>query len=151
MKNLTFLFTVLLFSIKVQSQVFEIRQFAHTSYMNPNPGQIVVSNNNWQDNIEYIGSGWGYDVTYIYDFNKNEVEVIERDSLGNVIEEEGLITSFNVIFSDDKSFYVFNPTVEKFSMFYFDDYGVPHLLVENLKGRGFFVSGKDMNLKITEN
>lgn len=150
MKNLTFLFTVLLFSIKVQSQVFEIQRSSHTSYMNPNPGQIVVLNNNWQDNIEYIGSGWGYDVTYIYDFNKNEVEVIERDSLGNVIEEEGLITSFNVIFSDDKSFYVFNPTVEKFSMFYFDDNGVPHLLVENLKGKGFFVSGKDMNLKITE-
>lgn len=150
MKKLTFLFTVLLFSIKVQSQVFEIRQFAHTSYMNPNPGQIVVSNNNWQDNIEYIGSGWGYDVTYIYDFNKNEVEVIERDSLGNVIEEEGLITSFNVIFSDNRYFYVYNPTVEKFSMFYFDDNGVPHLLVENLKGRGVFVSGEDMNLKITE-
>ena len=151
MKKLTFLFTVLLFSIKVQSQVFEIQRSSHTSYMNPNPGQIVVLNKNWQDNIEYIGSGWGYDVTYIYDFNKNEVEVIERDSLGNVIEEEGLITSFNVIFSDDKSFYVFNPTVEKFSMFYFDNNGVPHLLVENLEGRGFFISGEDMNLKITEN
>jgi hypothetical protein len=35
-------------------------------------------------------------------------------------------------------------------MFYFDDNGVPHLLVENLKGKGFFVSGEDMNLKITE-
>jgi len=90
--------------------------------MNSNPGQIVVSNNNWQDNIEYIGSGGGYDITYIYNFNTNEVEVIERDSLGNVIEEESLITSFNVILSNNRYF-----------------------------GKGFFVSGEDMNLKITEN
>jgi|LauGreDrversion4_2_1035121.scaffolds.fasta_scaffold70340_3 hypothetical protein len=133
------------------AQVFTLQQFAHTSYVNKQPGQIVVMNENWRNHVEYVGSGSGYDCTYIYNLRNNTVTCFERDSLGRLVEDSFFTRDIQIISSGDNFFYVFNPSISKFSLFFFDDWKVPHLLVENLDGKGYFMKGDDMVVQITPN
>lgn len=134
---------------EVYSQVFTIDIFAHTYYVNKNPGEILVKHKNWQDYVEYPGTGQnGYHSRYIYNLNNSTIEVLKLDSLGNIIPNSVSIEPVEIIFADKESFYVFNPLRELYSMFYLNDWRIPHLLIERVDGNGWFASDTDLELKI---
>ena len=139
---LSLLFT----SFMSYSQVYTFDFYAHNSYVNGNPGQIVVLNENWQDNIEYTGSGNGYHVRYVIDAQNGTFETFIIDYGGeSVIGEEYTLEYVDISVSFDDLLQVYNPVSEKSSLFYFNKEGIPYFIVEDSNGEGKFSCDKDFN------
>ena len=142
---LSLLFT----SFMSYSQVYTFDFYAHNSYTNGNPGQIVVLNDNWQDNIEYTGSGDGYHVRYVIDAQNWTFETFIIDYGGeSIVGEDYTLEYVEILSSSDKLLYVYNPVSEKTSLFYFNKEGIPYFIVEDLNGDGKFSGGDDFTYHI---
>jgi len=142
---LSLLFT----SFMSYSQVYTFDFYAHNSYTNGNPGQIVVLNDNWQDNIEYTGSGNGYHVRYVIDAHNGTFETFIIDYGGeSVIGEEYTLEYVDILVSFDDLLQVYNPVSEKSSLFYFNKEGIPYFIVEDSNGEGKFSGDDDFTYQI---
>ena len=142
---LSLLFT----SFMSYSQVYTFDFYAHNSYTNGNPGQIVVLNENWQDNIEYTGSGNGYHVRYVIDAHNGTFETFIIDYGGeSVIGEEYTLEYVDILVSFDDLLQVYNPVSEKSSLFYFNKEGIPYFIVEDSNGEGKFSGDDDFTYQI---
>ena len=149
MRNTIIIIYLLLTSITGYSQVYTFDFYAHNSYTNGNPGQIIVLNDNWQDNIEYTGSGDGYHVRYIIDAQNQTFETFIIDYGGeSVIGEEYTLEYIDILVSDYDLLHVYNPVSEKTSLFYFNEEGIPHFIVEDSDGKGKFSLGDDLRYRI---
>lgn len=136
------------FCSSVLSQVYTFDYFAHTDYVNKEPGQVVLLNDNWENKIDYVSSGNGYHITYIYNVINGTVETIERDDEGNSIPEYNVIDDIDVLYSDSVMLHVFNPSKGLFTLFYFNEQKIPYLLVEDLDGIGFFATDDEFTYHI---
>jgi len=139
----------LLVNFVVSSQIYTFDFYAHNSYVNGTPGQIVVLNDNWQDNIEYTGSGDGYHVRYVIDSQNWTFETFIIDYGGkSVIGEEYTLEYVEILSSSDKLLHVYNPVSEKTSLFYLNKEGIPYFIVEDSNGKGKFSSEEDFTYLI---
>ena len=143
-----FTLSLLFISFVSYSQVYTFDFYAHNSYINGNPGQVVVLNENWQDNIEYTGSGDGYHLRYIIDAQNGTFETIIIDYGELIIGEEYTLEYVDILISLDSLLQVFNPVSEKTSLFYFNKEGIPYFIVEDLNGDGKFSGGDDFTYHI---
>jgi len=143
-----FTLSLLFISLVSYSQVYTFDFYAHNSYINGNPGQVVVLNENWQDNIEYTGSGDGYHLRYIIDAQSGTFETIIIDYGELIIGEEYTLEYVDILISLDSLLQVFNPVSEKTSLFYFNKEGIPYFIVEDLNGDGKFSGGDDFTYHI---
>ena len=143
-----FTLSLLFISLVSYSQVYTFDFYAHNSYINGNPGQVVVLNENWQDNIEYTGSGDGYHLRYIIDAQNGTFETIIIDYGELIIGEEYTLEYVDILISLDSLLQVFNPVSEKTSLFYFNKEGIPYFIVEDLNGDGKFSGGDDFTYHI---
>ena len=143
-----FTLSLLFISLVSYSQVYTFDFYAHNSYTNGNPGQVVVLNENWQDNIEYTGSGDGYHLRYIIDAQSGTFETIIIDYGELIIGEEYTLEYVDILISLDSLLQVFNPVSEKTSLFYFNKEGIPYFIVEDLNGDGKFSGGDDFTYHI---
>jgi len=143
-----FTLSLLFISFVSYSQVYTFDFYAHNSYTNGNPGQVVVLNENWQDNIEYTGSGDGYHLRYIIDAQNGTFETIIIDYGELIIGEEYTLEYVDILISLDSLLQVFNPVSEKTSLFYFNKEGIPYFIVEDLNGDGKFSGGDDFTYHI---
>jgi len=149
MKNTLVILSLLFTSFMSYSQVYTFDFYAHNSYTNGNPGQIVVLNENWQDNIEYTGSGNGYHVRYVIDAHNGTFETFIIDYGGeSVIGEEYTLEYVDILVSFDDLLQVYNPVSEKSSLFYFNKEGIPYFIVEDSNGKGKFSSDEDFTYLI---
>ena len=149
MKNTLVILSLLFTSFMSYSQVYTFDFYAHNSYTNGNPGQIVVLNENWQDNIEYTGSGNGYHVRYVIDAHNGTFETFIIDYGGeSVIGEEYTLEYVDILVSFDDLLQVYNPVSEKSSLFYFNKEGIPYFIVEDSNGKGKFSSEEDFTYLI---
>ena len=139
----------LLVNFVVSSQIYTFDFYAHNSYVNGTPGQIVVLNDNWQDNIEYTGSGDGYHVRYVIDAQNWTFETFIIDYGGeSVIGEEYTLEYVDILVSFDDLLQVYNPVSEKSSLFYFNKEGIPYFIVEDSNGEGKFSGDIDFTYQI---
>ena len=139
----------LLVNFVVSSQIYTFDFYAHNSYVNGTPGQIVVLNDNWQDNIEYTGSGNGYHVRYVIDAHNGTFETFIIDYGGeSVIGEEYTLEYVDILVSFDDLLQVYNPVSEKSSLFYFNKEGIPYFIVEDSNGEGKFSGDDDFTYQI---
>jgi len=143
-----FTLSLLFISFVSYSQVYTFDFYAHNSYTNGNPGQVVVLNENWQDNIEYTGSGDGYHLRYIIDAQNGTFETIIIDYGELIIGEEYTLEYVDILISLDSLLQVFNPVSEKTSLFYFNKEGIPYFVVEDSNGDGKFSGGDDFTYHI---
>jgi len=143
-----FTLSLLFISLVSYSQVYTFDFYAHNSYTNGNPGQVVVLNENWQDNIEYTGSGDGYHLRYIIDAQNGTFETIIIDYGELIIGEEYTLEYVDILISLDSLLQVFNPVSEKTSLFYFNKEGIPYFVVEDSNGDGKFSGGDDFTYHI---
>jgi len=143
-----FTLSLLFISFVSYSQVYTFDFYAHNSYINGNPGQVVVLNENWQDNIEYTGSGDGYHLRYIIDAQSGTFETIIIDYGELIIGEEYTLEYVDILISLDSLLQVFNPVSEKTSLFYFNKEGIPYFVVEDSNGDGKFSGGDDFTYHI---
>jgi len=143
-----FTLSLLFISFVSYSQVYTFDFYAHNSYTNGNPGQVVVLNENWQDNIEYTGSGDGYHLRYIIDAQSGTFETIIIDYGELIIGEEYTLEYVDILISLDSLLQVFNPVSEKTSLFYFNKEGIPYFVVEDSNGDGKFSGGDDFTYHI---
>jgi len=142
----------LLVNFVVSSQIYTFDFYAHNSYVNGTPGQIVVLNDNWQDNIEYTGSGDGYHVRYVIDAQNWTFETFIIDYGGELIAGEDYTLEYvEILSSSDKLLYVYNPVSEKTSLFYFNKEGIPYFIVEDSNGEGKFSGDDDFTYQIGKN
>ena len=149
MKNTLITLSLLFTSFISYSQVYTFDFYSHNSYINGNPGQIVVLNDNWQDNIEYTGSGDGYHVRYVIDAQNWTFETFIIDYGGeSVIGKEYTLEYVVVLESLDKYLHVYNPVSEKTSLFYFNKEGIPYFIVEDSNGKGKFSGDDDFTYQI---
>ena len=149
MKNTLVILSLLFTSFMSYSQVYTFDFYAHNSYTNGNPGQIVVLNENWQDNIEYTGSGNGYHIRYVIDAQNGTFETFIIDYGGeSVIGEEYTLEYVDILVSFDDLLQVYNPVSEKSSLFYFNKEGIPYFIVEDSNGKGKFSSEEDFTYLI---
>jgi hypothetical protein len=149
MKNTLITLSLLFTSLVSFSQIYTFDFYAHNSYTNGNPGQIVVLNDNWQDNIEYTGSGDGYHVRYVIDAQNWTFETFIIDYGGeSVIGKEYTLEYVVVLESLDKYLHVYNPVSEKTSLFYFNKEGIPYFIVEDSNGKGKFSGDDDFTYQI---
>ena len=149
MKYTLVILSLLFTSFMSYSQVYTFDFYAHNSYTNGNPGQIVVLNDNWQDNIEYTGSGNGYHVRYVIDAHNGTFETFIIDYGGeSVIGEEYTLEYVDILVSFDDLLQVYNPVSEKSSLFYFNKEGIPYFIVEDSNGKGKFSSDEDFTYLI---
>ena len=148
MKNTLITLSLLFTSLVSFSQIYTFDFYAHNSYTNGNPGQIVVLNDNWQDNIEYTGSGDGYHVRYIIDAQNWTFETIIIDYGELISGEEYTLENVEILSYSDKLLHVYNPVSEKTSLFYFNEKGVPFFIVENSNGEGKFSGDDDFTYRI---
>jgi len=149
MKNTLVILSLLFTSFMSYSQVYTFDFYAHNSYTNGNPGQIVVLNENWQDNIEYTGSGNGYHVRYVIDAHNGTFETFIIDYGGeSVIGEEYTLEYVDILVSFDDLLQVYNPVSEKSSLFYFNKEGIPYFIVEDSNGEGKFSGDDDFTYQI---
>ena len=148
MKNTLITLSLLFTSFISYSQVYTFDFYAHNSYTNGNPGQIVVLNDNWQDNIEYTGSGDGYHYRYVIDAQSQTFETFIID-YGELISGEKYTIEYVVVLESlDKCLHVYNPVSEKTSLFYFNKEGIPYFIVEDSNGKGKFSSDEDFTYHI---
>ena len=139
-------------SFVVSAQIYTFDFYAHNSYVNGTPGQIVVLNDNWQDNIEYTGSGDGYHVRYVIDAQNWTFETFIIDYGGELIAGEDYTLEYvEILSSSDKLLYVYNPVSEKTSLFYFNKEGIPYFIVEDSNGEGKFSGDDDFTYQIGKN
>jgi len=149
MKNTLITLSLLFTCLVASSQVYTFDFYAHNNYVNGTPGQVVVLNDNWQDNIEYTGSGDGYHVRYVIDAQNWTFETFIIDYGGeSVIGEEHTLEYVEILSSSDKSLHVYNPVSEKTSLFYFNKEGIPYFIVEDSNGEGFFSGDDDFTYQI---
>ena len=148
MKNTLVILSLLFTSFMSYSQVYTFDFYAHNSYTNGNPGQIVVLNENWQDNIEYTGSGNGYHIRYVIDAQNGTFETFIIDYGELVSGEEYTLEYVDVLVSFDDLLQVYNPVSEKSSLFYFNKEGIPYFIVEDSNGKGKFSSDEDFTYLI---
>jgi hypothetical protein len=148
MKNTLITLSLLFTSLVSFSQIYTFDFYAHNSYTNGNPGQIVVLNDNWQDNIEYTGSGDGYHVRYVIDAQNWTFETIIIDYGELISGEEYTLENVEILSYSDKYLHVYNPVSEKTSLFYFNEKGVPFFIVENSNGEGKFSGDDDFTYRI---
>ena len=149
MKYTLVILSLLFTSFMSYSQVYTFDFYAHNSYTNGNPGQIVVLNENWQDNIEYTGSGNGYHVRYVIDAHNGTFETFIIDYGGeSVIGEEYTLEYVDILVSFDDLLQVYNPVSEKSSLFYFNKEGIPYFIVEDSNGEGKFSGDDDFTYQI---
>lgn len=149
MKNTLVILSLLFTSFMSYSQVYTFDFYAHNSYTNGNPGQIVVLNENWQDNIEYTGSGSGYHVRYVIDAQNGTFETFIIDYGGeSVIGEEYTLEYVDILVSFDDLLQVYNPVSEKSSLFYFNKEGIPYFIVEDSNGEGKFSGDDDFTYRV---
>ena len=149
MKNTLITLSLLFTSFISYSQVYTFDFYAHNSYKNGNPGQIVVLNDNWQDNIEYTGSGDGYHVRYVIDAQNWTFETFIIDYGGeSVIGEEYTLEYVDILVSFKDLLQVYNPVSEKTSLFYFNKEGIPYFIVEDSNGKGKFSGDVDFTYQI---
>jgi len=148
MKNTLVILSLLFTSFMSYSQVYTFDFYAHNSYTNGNPGQIVVLNENWQDNIEYTGSGNGYHVRYVIDVQNGTFETFIIDYGELVSGEEYTLEYVDVLVSFDDLLQVYNPVSEKSSLFYFNKEGIPYFIVEDSNGEGKFSGDDDFTYQI---
>jgi len=141
---LSLLFT----SFMSYSQVYTFDFYAHNSYTNGNPGQIVVLNENWQDNIEYTGSGNGYHVRYVIDVQNGTFETFIIDYGELVSGEEYTLEYVDILVSFKDLLQVYNPVSEKTSLFYFNKEGIPYFIVEDSNGEGKFSGDDDFTYRV---
>ena len=148
MKNTLITLSLLFSTIVCNSQVYTFDFYAHNSYVNGIPGQIVVLNDNWQDNIEYTGSGDGYHVRYVIDAKNQTFETFIVDYGELISGEEYTLEYVKILSSSDSLLRVYNPVSEKTSLFYFNKEGIPYFIVEDSNGKGKFSSDKDFTYLI---
>jgi len=149
MKYTLVILSLLFTSFMSYSQVYTFDFYAHNSYTNGNPGQIVVLNENWQDNIEYTGSGNGYHVRYVIDAHNGTFETFIIDYGGeSVIGEEYTLEYVDILVSFDDLLQVYNPVSEKSSLFYFNKEGIPYFIVEDSNGEGKFSGDDDFTYRV---
>ena len=148
MKNTLVILSLLFTSFMSYSQVYTFDFYAHNSYTNGNPGQIVVLNENWQDNIEYTGSGNGYHVRYVIDVQNGTFETFIIDYGELVSGEEYTLEYVDVLVSFDDLLQVYNPVSEKSSLFYFNKEGIPYFIVEDSNGEGKFSGDDDFTYRV---
>ncbi len=149
MKNTLITLSLLFTSLVSFSQIYTFDFYAHNSYINKTPGQVVVLNENWQDNIEYTGSGDGYHVRYVIDAQNWTFETFIIDYGGeSVIGKEYTLEYVVVLESLDKYLHVYNPVSEKTSLFYFNKEGIPYFIVEDSNGKGKFSGDDDFTYQI---
>lgn len=148
MKNTLITLSLLFTSFISYSQVYTFDFYAHNSYINGNPGQIVVLNDNWQDNIEYTGSGDGYHVRYVIDAQNKTFETFIVDYGELVSGEEHTLEYVDILVSFEDLLQVYNPVSEKSSLFYFNKEGIPYFIVEDSNGKGKFSSDEDFTYLI---
>jgi len=142
----------LLVNFVVSSQIYTFDFYAHNSYVNGTPGQIVVLNDNWQGNIEYTGSGDGYHVRYVIDAQNWTFETFIIDYGGeSIVGEDYTLEYVEILSSSDKLLYVYNPVSEKTSLFYFNKEGIPYFIVEDSNGEGKFSVDDDFTYQIGKN
>lgn len=134
----------------VWTQVYTFDYFAHTDYINKEPGEVILLRNNWEEKIEYTSSGKGYHITYIYNVGQGTVETLAKDSLGNSIADYHIIDPIEVLYSDSAMLHVFNPEKGLFSLFYLNERHVPYLVIETLDGHGFFTTDDEFTYQITK-
>ena len=148
MKNTLITLSLLFATIVCNSQVYTFDFYAHNSYTNGNPGQIVVLNENWQGNIEYTGSGDGYHVRYIIDAQNQTFETFIIDYGELISGKEYTLEYVDILVSDGDLLRVYNPVSGKTSLFYFNKEGIPYFIVEDSDGKGKFSSDEDFNYLI---
>ena len=150
MKNTFITLSLLFITFISYSQVYTFDFYAHNSYINEKPGQIIVLNDNWQENIEYTGSGDGYHVRYVIDAYNQTFETFIIDYGELVIGEEYTIQGVEILSSHHDLLHVYNPILKRTSLFYFNEEGVPFFIVEDLDGNGKFSGGEDFSYRITD-
>jgi len=148
MKNTLVILSLLFTSFMSYSQVYTFDFYAHNSYTNGNPGQIVVLNENWQDNIEYTGSGNGYHVRYVIDVQNGTFETFIIDYGELVSGEEYTLEYVDILVSFKDLLQVYNPVSEKTSLFYFNKEGIPYFIVEDSNGEGKFSGDDDFTYRV---
>lgn len=129
-------------------QVYTFDFFAHNSYQNENPGEIIVLNDQWQESITYTGSGDGYHVRYIIDVNQATFETIICDRGGSVLGEDYTLEHISVLTSGPDLLHLFNPGSKKTSLFYIGLNGEPTFVVEDADGKGTFSIEEDFTYAI---
>jgi len=150
MKNTFITLSLLFITFISYSQVYTFDFYAHNSYINGKPGQIIVLNDNWQENIEYTGSGDGYHVRYVIDAYNQTFETFIIDYGELVIGEEYTIQGVEILSSHHDLLHVYNPILKRMSLFYFNEKGVPFFIVEDSDGNGKFSGGEDFSYRITD-
>ena len=148
MKNTLVILSLLFTSFMSYSQVYTFDFYAHNSYTNGNPGQIVVLNENWQDNIEYTGSGNGYHIRYVIDAQNGTFETFIIDYGELVSGEEYTLEYVDILVSFKDLLQVYNPVSEKTSLFYFNKEGIPYFIVEDSNGEGKFSGDDDFTYRV---
>ena len=148
MKYTLVILSLLFTSFMSYSQVYTFDFYAHNSYTNGNPGQIVVLNENWQDNIEYTGSGNGYHIRYVIDAQNGTFETFIIDYGELVSGEEYTLEYVDILVSFKDLLQVYNPVSEKTSLFYFNKEGIPYFIVEDSNGEGKFSGDDDFTYRV---
>lgn len=150
MINHLLLFALLLSGVQTVAfgQVYTFDFFAHNSYQNEKPGEIIVLNDQWQENITYTGSGDGYHVRYIIDVNQATFETFICDRGGLVSGEDYTLEHINVLTSGPDLLHLYNPGSKKTSLFYIGLNGDPTFVVENADGKGKFSIEEDFTYSI---
>lgn len=145
MKNTLITLSLLFTSLVSYSQVYTFDFYSHNSYVNSSPGQIIVLNDNWQDDIEYTGSGGDYHVRYVIDSQNQTFETFILD-YGELINGEKYTLEYvEVLVSFNDLLQVYNPVSKKTSLFYFNKEGIPYFIVEDSSGKGKFSSDEDFS------
>lgn len=146
-KSISFLLSV--FSVMCgYSQVFTFDFYSHTSYVNNEPGQVILLNENWEEKIDYIGSGNDYHMKYVFDMDNSTLTTYTSNENGTLNEEYHSFEDIFIHSVGDDHFLVFNPYSEMFNMFYIDDNGVPFLVVESINGEGFFTTNNEFTYTV---
>jgi len=126
-------------------QVFTFDFFAHNSYTNETPGEVIVMNDQWQNSITYTGSGDGYHVRYVIDTDNSTIETFICDYGQLVTGAEYTLEHIDVLASRHNYLHLYNPVSKKTSLFYLDENGDPTFIVENADGKGKFSIGEDFS------
>lgn len=148
MKNTLVTLLLILSSIVSYSQVYTFDFYAHNSYINGTPGQIVVLNDNWQENIEYTGSGGDYHFRYVIDSQNQTFETFIIDYGELISGKEYGLEYVDILVSSNDLLHVYNPVSGKTSLFYFNKEGIPYFIVEDSNGKGKFSSEEDFTYLI---
>ena len=113
MKNTLVTLLLILSSIVSYSQVYTFDFYAHNSYINGTPGQIVVLNDNWQENIEYTGSGGDYHFRYVIDSQNQTFETFIIDYGELISGKEYGLEYVDILVSSNDLLHVYNPVSGK--------------------------------------